>query len=191
MRFAREYPSCQIWFLEPAPVFYEQFVHSPGWKLLMASNTSKLYHAYAYGLSDRSTFIEMAENSTAEGQSLSLIREQKMVRSHERHKLIIRDVSEIIFELKILRQLGAHLNTVDGELTVLHMNCEGCEYEVLERLIDTHFIKYVRYLQFGTHRPISIQSTITERYCSLQKKLSNTHRREFGIPWGWERWILH
>ncbi len=46
LRFAREYPSCQIWFLEPVPVFYEQFVHSPGWKLLMASNTSKLYHAY-------------------------------------------------------------------------------------------------------------------------------------------------
>jgi hypothetical protein len=191
LRFAREYPFCHIWFLEPVPDFYEQFVHSSGWKRLMVSNASRLYHAYAYGLSSRSAFIDMAENSVTEGQSFSLIREQKLVSLHERHKLIIiRDISEIIFELKILKQLDIHLNTVDGELTLLHMNCEGCEYEVLERLIDTRFIKYIHYLQFGTHRPISIQSTIAERYCALQKKLSKTHKRDFGIPWGWERWTL-
>jgi FkbM family methyltransferase len=191
LHFAKEYPSCHIWFFEPVPVFYEQFVHSPGWKRLMGSIASRLYHAYAYGLSNRSAFIDIAENSIAEGQSFSLIRKQKMIRSHERHKLIIRDVSEIIFELKILKQVGVHSNTVDGELTLLHMNCEGCEYDVLERLIDTDLIEYVHYLQFGTHRPISIQSTIVERYCALQKKLNETHKRDFGIPWGWERWTLH
>jgi hypothetical protein len=191
MRFAREYSSCYIWFLEPVLSFYEQFIHSSSWKSLVNSNASGLYNAYPYGLANRSAFIDVAESRFSEGQSFSIIRKQQMVSSHERHKLVIQDVSEILLELKILKQVDSNLNAVNGELTLMHMNCEGCEYEVLERLIDTHLIKHVRYLQFGTHRPLPIQSTIAERYCSLQEKLSNTHMREFGIPWGWERWVLN
>ncbi len=190
LRFANEYPFCYIWFLEPMPTFYEQFVHSSGWKRLMTSDRAKLYNALAYGLSNHSKFIDVVETNSSNGQSFTLFREELKMNSRQRHKLVIRDVSEIMFELKVLNRLDTDLNIIDGELTLLHMNCEGCEYEVLERLIDTDLIKHVRYLQFETHRPKSIQSTIAERYCSVQEKLNNTHNREFGIPWAWERWTL-
>ncbi len=190
VRFANEYPSCYIWFLEPMPSFYQRFIHSSGWKRLMISDRAKLYNTFAYGLSNHSKLIDMVETNSSKGQGFTLFREDQRMNSHQRHKLVIRDVSEIMFELKVLNRLDTELNIIDGELTLLHMNCEGCEYEVLERLIDTDLIKHVRYLQFETHRPKSIQSTIAERYCSLQERLNNTHNREFGIPWAWERWTL-
>ncbi len=68
------------------------------------------------------------------------------------------------------------------------MNCEGCEYDVIERLLTTGLIKYIRHLQFGSHRPIEMQLTVTDRYCFLQSSLNISHDRVFGIPWGWERW---
>ena len=191
MRFAKDYPSCRIWFLEPVSVFYQQFIHSPEWNQLMASNTSHLYEAHSYGLSGSSMMTDIDEDKINNGQGLSLIDRQMNISLYQGYKLVVRDVVEILFELKIFKQSKSESNPIDGQLTVLHVNCEGCEYDVLERLVDTSLIKYIRYVQFGSHRPVSIQSTIAERYCSLQEKLNKTHRMEYGLPWGWERWVLY
>ncbi|CAF4844171.1 unnamed protein product, partial [Rotaria sp. Silwood1] len=44
-------------------------------------------------------------------------------------------------------------------------------------------------IQFGSHRPSAIRSSISQRYCCLQQMLSVTHHLQFGIPWAWERWL--
>lgn len=191
MYFAKVYPSCRIWFLEPVFTFFQQFIHSRDWIQLMASNRSNLYEAHSYGLSGSSMMIDIDYGKINKGQGLSLVDKQMNINMHRGYKLVVRDVAEVLFELKILRESNVQSNPINGQLTVLHVNCEGCEYDVLERLVDANLIKYIRYVQFGSHRPLSIQSTIAERYCSLQKKLSKTHRMDYGLPWAWERWVLH
>jgi hypothetical protein len=120
----------------------------------------------------------------SQGQSLSLTKRDQST-SDQHYKLIVRDVAEILFEFKILKK---EASTIKNELSLLHMNCEGCEYDVIERLLTTGLIKYIRHLQFGSHRPIEMQLTVTDRYCFLQSSLNISHDRVFGIPWGWERW---
>ena len=191
MQFAKVYPSCRIWFLEPVSTFFQQFIHSREWNQLMASNTSHLYEAHSYGLSGSSMMIDIGNDKINKGQALSLIDRQMNISMRQGYKLVVRDVADVLFELKIFKEGNVQSNPIDGQLTVLHVNCEGCEYDVLERLVDTSLIKYIRYVQFGSHRPVSIQSTIAERYCSLQEKLNKTHRMEYGLPWGWERWVLY
>jgi hypothetical protein len=191
IRFAKTYPGCRVWFLEPVSTFYQQFIHSSDWNLLMAGKSSHLYEAHSYGLSNQSMMIHVTDDSINEGQGLSLIDRQMNINMYQGYKLVVRDVAEVLFELKILKQSNSQSNPIGGQLTVLHINCEGCEYDVLEWLVHTSLIKYIRYVQFGSHRPLSIQLTIAERYCSLQEKLNKTHRMEYGIPWAWERWVLH
>ncbi|CAF1479844.1 unnamed protein product [Adineta steineri] len=120
----------------------------------------------------------------SQGQSLSLT-DHAQSKSDKYYKLIVRDVAEILFEFKILKKTTS---SIENELSLLHLNCEGCEYDVIERLVTTGLIKYIRHLQFGSHRPIEMQSVVAERYCLLQSSLKNSHECIFGIPWGWERW---
>jgi len=183
-RFALAYPSCHIYFLEPVLPFYEQLLHSSHIGQLLTSDRSSLYHVYPFGLSNRSYFVNINEMTLSQGQSLSLTNRDQLT-SDQHYKLIVRDVAEILFEFKILKK---EASTIKNELSLLHMNCEGCEYDVIERLLTTGLIKYIRHLQFGSHRPIEMQLTVTDRYCFLQSSLNLSHDRVFGIPWGWERW---
>merc|ERR1719193_2586138 len=77
--------------------------------------------------------------------------------------------------------------------TLLHVNCEGCEYNVIPLMP----LENITYVQIGTHMgtmgkmeavtPEAIQGSITQ-YCALHLKLFETHRLVFGLPWVWERW---
>ncbi|CAF1371898.1 unnamed protein product [Adineta steineri] len=184
LHFALAYPSCHIYFLEPVLPFYEELIHSSRIRNLLTGDRSSLYHIYPFGLSNRSYLVNVNEKSFSQGQSLSLTDHTQSL-SNNYYKLIVRDVAEILFEFKILKKMTS---SIENELSLLHLNCEGCEYDVVERLLTTGLIKHIRHLQFGSHRPTEIQSTVAERYCSIQNSLNISHDRIFGIPWGWERW---
>eukprot|EP00386_Alphamonas_edax_P009991 GDKI01032592.1.p1 GENE.GDKI01032592.1~~GDKI01032592.1.p1 ORF type:complete len:210 (-),score=33.58 GDKI01032592.1:24-653(-) len=88
---------------------------------------------------------------------------------------------------RVLEELGL----TQSEFHV-HMNCEGCEYDVLAHLIASGTIKQVETLQFGSHQLEStgVWGKVTERYCQIQMHLLHTHTKEFGIPWSWDRFVL-
>ena len=71
----------------------------------------------------------------------------------------------------------------------VHMNCEGCEFEVVQSLIETGLISRVRVLQFGSHRVDFVQNPVYQ-YCSLRLALLKTHNLLWAEPWAWERWVL-
>jgi hypothetical protein len=142
------------------------------------------YHIYPFGLSNQSKFISIDESAFAEGQGLSLTGSQHSTSSRN-YKLTVRDVADILFEFKVLTK---EASSIMGELSLLHVNCEGCEYDVIDRLLSIGLISHVRHLQFGSHRPTHMQSTVVKRYCSLQASLNESHCQIFGVPWGWERW---
>ncbi|CAF1496499.1 unnamed protein product [Didymodactylos carnosus] len=181
LRFLRDYPSCRVWFLEPIPAFFNSLIHSHR----IAHELGKQRgFAYNIGLSKANANLDISSRDLSDDQGLTLIGKTSQKNSTNKNQLVIRDISEILFEYNFLsRELPN-----PGEFDLLHMNCEGCEYDVLERLIETNLIRYIRIIQFGSHRPKAIRATIDQRYCCIQQQLTYTHEKQFGIPWGWERW---
>ena len=79
-----------------------------------------------------------------------------------------------------------------GRIDLLHINCEGCEWEMLESLLFSgRTIKDVKYLQISFHNYSSKGlGAVILQYCRLHEKLQQTHELVQGVPFGWERWAL-
>lgn len=80
--------------------------------------------------------------------------------------------------------LGVGIYDVD----LLTMNCEGCEYEVLETLLKTNMILRFRNIQWGTHSSLKGLQQPFYRYCRIQEILSRTHRPTYRYKLIWESW---
>ncbi|CAF1234452.1 unnamed protein product [Rotaria sordida] len=187
LEFIKQYENCHVWFLEPVAQFYDKLIHSR--RILRQLETVK-HHMYNIGLSNKNELIDITAKDIRKSQALTLVGKHENkndIGNNLKYKLILRDVAEILFEFHILLKISNSI--IIGELNLLHINCEGCEYDVIERLIKKNLIKYIRIIQFGSHRPLAIRSSINRRYCCLQQMLSMTHHLEFGIPWAWERWL--
>lgn len=76
-----------------------------------------------------------------------------------------------------------------GRIGIMQMNCEGCEFDVLEDLIDTGTIAHIETLLIATHRMPNIADPV-KRYCRLRQSLAKTHRFVWGDVWIFERWDL-
>lgn len=85
------------------------------------------------------------------------------------------------------------------DIELLHVNCEGCEYEVMDGLRDTSYLRHVSQVQIATHLLESPAHTLeatferslelsVSRYCQMHRALAETHSRAWGLPWVWERW---
>lgn len=96
-------------------------------------------------------------------------------------------------EILILARPDTFLH--DLELTsnhypLLHANCEGCEYDMFEALIDTDSLTSFAVLQFSFHLYTSIDNWFT-RYCKIRVEIEKDfvaldgHKQMFG----WERWV--
>ena len=73
------------------------------------------------------------------------------------------------------------------DLDLLHVNCEGCEYEMLENIIKSGLHWKIKIIQFGTHFFPEVPR-LTERYCAIRSELSQSHRMVYGTAFAWERW---
>lgn len=77
----------------------------------------------------------------------------------------------------------------DAMLDLLHVNCEGCEWEMMELLLSGGFAAKIKVIQWGSHWFDGVKD-VEARYCKITEGLAKTHRAEFQQPFGWERWIL-
>merc|ERR1712032_526337 len=98
----------------------------------------------------------------------------------EFEELQIRDASKAVGE--VLSNLKDKT-----EVDLLHVNCEGCEWEMFENLISSGIHTKIRMIQFGSHYFSQVEG-ITQRYCQIRDRLSETHHMLYGEAWGWERW---
>ena len=93
--------------------------------------------------------------------------------------------------------------------TLLHMNCEGCEWDMLTQMAETGFLQGIPVLQIGWHNygrdasrppPRTTSSSSSNgsngmgsrvwQQCQIHALLERTHRMEWGVAFGWARWIL-
>lgn len=74
------------------------------------------------------------------------------------------------------------------EVDLITINCEGCEYDILETLLSTNIVKQFRHIQFATHPTLQHLKQPAERYCEILERLSRTHVISYQYKFCWEMW---
>lgn len=74
------------------------------------------------------------------------------------------------------------------EVDLITINCEGCEYDILETLLSTNIVQQFRHIQFATHPTLQHLKQPAERYCEILEKLSRTHVISYQYKFCWETW---
>ncbi|SMN02240.1 Methyltransferase, FkbM family [uncultured Candidatus Thioglobus sp.] len=77
-----------------------------------------------------------------------------------------------------------HITKID----LMKINIEGGEYDLLEHLIDTNFIKNIQNIQIQFH---DFVQNAEERMIEIQKNLSKTHHLSYQYIFIWENWEIN
>lgn len=170
---------------EPSPAFYH------GLREALA-NRSEHFRVYNAGLGAKTGRAQLLPREEA-----TLVIEGDLPPEMANHtvEVLMRDAAEVVHEI-------SHGDGAREGLELLHMNCEGCEYDVIDALDGTmqlgdiahiqlasHLLEHVDFLQKPTIRRLgdAIHASAV-RYCRMHRQLSKTHKRVWGLPWVWERW---
>ena len=90
----------------------------------------------------------------------------------------IRQFSVVIEELYISR------------IDLLQINCEGCEWEVLESLLNDKQTHIFQHIQVQFHPSADWVEDQLVRYAAIQDRLTRTHELLYDQPWIWQLWQL-
>ncbi|XP_048756184.1 uncharacterized protein LOC125666896 [Ostrea edulis] len=152
--------------LEPIKTLYSNLVH------MFKSNNSVLI--YNFGLARK--YNKMYVNVVGNGGDATSI----FAGNDNGGNCLLRVVNTAHFLLRI----GVPCYEVD----LITINCEGCEFEIMEELIDSGMITQFRHVQFATHPTLRHLQQPVERYCGIQEKLRRTHIISYQYKWCWESW---
>lgn len=170
----------QMHLFEPSRSFFRSLLDSVG-------NVSGL-HLHNYGLGSRTRTAQLQ----IKGTGSTTLPVGAVDRGGVMEEVLIRSAAEVARD--IVPNGNMHLD-------LLHVNCEGCEYDVVEGLQDAGVLASVEQVQIATHLLEWPSSTFEDsivqtmqlsirRYCDMHRILALTHERSFGLPWVWERWTL-
>jgi FkbM family methyltransferase len=87
----------------------------------------------------------------------------------------IRDIAEVMEEFAL------------QDIALLKLNVEGCEFEILERILDAGFAPRFRHLQVQFH---PVVPDYAARHDRIRERLSATHELQYDAPWIWTGWRL-
>ena len=167
VKLQKQYP-CEIHVFEPVPPYFEA----------LKTNYEKVprSHVHGYGIGGSTRIVK---NVKLEGQSTYAM-EGGSSGGSEYVDLPIRSFTEVYADL-------GNNKVVD----LIHINCEGCEWEMFESMIANNLVTKFRIIQFSAHyyfdnTPSAIETT-ERRYCEISTGFSQTHKTIFQIPFGWER----
>jgi len=162
---------CAIHVFEPHPQFFQEL--SNNWKRKKIPRAT--LHNFGLGGDTRTV-----HNIAAAGVNTFVMEDGDKVGRKGTVSIQIRAFSETWKEL---------IGDGDGQmLDLLHVNCEGCEWEMMELLLAGGFAAKIKIIQWGSHWFDGVKN-IEERYCKITEGLAKTHYAEFQQPFGWERWI--
>jgi FkbM family methyltransferase len=175
------YPSCDYHAYEPIPSFFEKLqAHWEG----RAPNM----HLHGYGLADKSSTISV-DKTVINAQS-TFIGGSAKVDSSPADPQENNDASMIPIHIKSFQD--AIQDAGGKKPSLLHMNCEGCEWDFLPQAVESGFIQGIDVIQVGTHNyddTVGLGGRIWQ-LCEIRTMLARTHRLVKGVPFGWERWVI-
>ena len=175
---------------EPSPTYFEMLQDSlegaPGFTL----------HNYGLGAKTRRAHLRLS-GTASRIVNLTVperteLEELEDLEPEGTEQVLIRSAAEAIPE--VLQDKRAFVE-------LLHINCEGCEYDVVHGLNQAGQLSRVGQIQIATHLleytgpsddfqealSLSLQISV-KRYCEMHQTLALTHDRVWGLPWVWERW---
>ena len=88
----------------------------------------------------------------------------------------IRKFTDVLSELRLL--------SVD----LLQINCEGCEWDVLESVFGD--VWRLKRIQVQFHPDADFVPDRLGRYAKIQDRLAETHDLAYDFPWIWQMWVL-
>lgn len=158
----------KVHILEPVPEFF-----SPLKKNMAGKEWAELYNV---GLGFSSRVVKLAKSSL-DGQGT-------FVMSGKESK-------DAFTSLKILspKDFFASVPNLNATAPFLHVNCEGCEYEVFEAFIQEKILGIFSVIQISFHYYSGVTHPFS-RYCHIRTALSQLYQMDpGGIAFGWERWV--
>jgi FkbM family methyltransferase len=105
-------------------------------------------------------------------------------------------VKDAVREVKVV--MAKHNRVTPRSVEIFHLNCEGCEYEVLESLIKADMLQYFKNVQLSAHfmekDTVKVKESMA-RMCKIRETLSRTHHNTYLYltPNGnsnWENWRM-
>lgn len=149
---------CKVYIFEPVFEFY----HNIEMRFL---NTPKI-KVFNYGLAgrNRTEVIAVCADSSS------------IFRDSDRQVPI-----KLIDSVEFFDWLG--LDVID----LIKINIEGGEYELLDHLLKTGFIKKIKNIQVQFHQFVK---DARARSATIQHHLSKTHYLTYQFPFVWENWLI-
>jgi len=95
------------------------------------------------------------------------------------------DISEIVL-IKSIDEVLSDLNV--NHIDLIKINIEGCEFELLERILSLNIQNQMRNIQVQFHKNVDNSKL---RRSKIRKKLQATHKLTYDFPFLWENWELH
>ena len=90
-------------------------------------------------------------------------------------------------EIQLVKAFDFMIQNNINRIDLMKINIEGAEYDLLDHLIETGFVKNIVNLQIQFH---DFVPNAKERMRSIQKSLVKTHKLTYQYEFVWENWEL-
>lgn len=168
-KFLELYPGTRMHIYEPVIEYFNELKQR--WKDV---SNAKL-HAYGLGASSRKVQIPI---SNLAGQSTFVMETDGDEKSEHMTSLDIKDVREELQTMMMGRDY----------IDVIHLNCEGCEWELLSRLAQLDMLRVFRYIQVSFHNYGEDGiGELLPQYCLIREALMKTHEKADAVPFALTR----
>lgn len=159
--FAGFATSFQLYLFEPVQEFYD---------FLRNKFPSATAFKFGIGKREEDAYIVLeGENGSASSQFRK--GQEEIVKGE---KVRIRTLHSAMQEARV-----AHID-------LLNINCEGCEFDIMESIIELDLARFISNIQVQFHPGVVTNGTA--RRCLVREHLAKTHKEAYNIDWIWERW---
>lgn len=166
-QYVWRFPSAKIASYEPVPELYQQLINKFG------NNPNVRIQQVGAASSDRTTTFTIAGNH---GESSG----------HSNTTTYGRTIS---VQLRDVHSLLIQVQQWTGKVPdVVSINCEGCEYEVLLRMVETGWLGQVQFVQLSWH-VVGIPDRLGHR-CAIERVLWDKYDPAYHALYGWQGWKL-
>ncbi len=149
---------CQIYIFEPVPEFAENI------KRRFSRNPHISVHQFGLAGNDTTTSISVTGDSSSRYKN-----------------------SEQMVSIQLMKASKFFDEFMISSVSLMKINIEGGEYDLLEHLISTNLIKNIQNLQIQFH---DFFPDAKERMQKIQNALERTHRLTYQYEFVWENWVL-
>lgn len=148
----------RIFVFEPVPKFYDQCVERFG--------RSSRVQCLPFGLSRTAGWFNISDSADASS--------------------FVRDASDASYVRAEIRPVAAMFEELGvDDVTLLKINIEGGEFDVIPALLDADLMRRVRFLQVQFHDFVPDAYAKREQ---IRHRLAETHREMWSYPFVWECW---